>query len=123
MDRGPLDASMDIELASRRFDALGSPTRLQILLALVGAGHTGIAVRGLQAQVGAIPASTMSHHLRCLVAAGLVVQERRATTLICRADPTAVRGLAAFLLSGHDVDGEMRTSAAPADGSPVPTPG
>jgi ArsR family transcriptional regulator len=119
----PLDGSMDIELAARRLDALGNTTRLLILHALLRAGDDGVPVRRLQAQVGVVPASTMSHHLRCLVAAGLVAQERRATNLLCRADPAAIRGLAAFLLSGHDAAGGTRTRSAPDEGELALPPG
>lgn len=46
----------------------------------------------LQEAVG-IAASTLAHHLHRLVLTGLVTQERQATTLICRANYTAMNGL------------------------------
>jgi ArsR family transcriptional regulator len=94
--------SMDIELAARRLDALGNPTRLMIFRALVRAGRSGLPVRQLQAQVGVAAASTLSHHLQRLVAAGLVAQERQSTTLICRAEPAALRELGTFVFEGAD---------------------
>jgi DNA-binding transcriptional ArsR family regulator len=88
---------MDIELAARQLEALGSPTRLKVYRALVRAGHDGLSVGGLLQRVG-IPASTLSHHLHRLIQTGLVVQERQATTLICRAVYPAMRSLVGFLV-------------------------
>ena len=44
-----------------------------------------------------IAASTLSHHLKRLIDAGLVTQERQATTLICRAHYPAMNALIGFL--------------------------
>ncbi|EIZ87199.1 ArsR family transcriptional regulator [Methylobacterium sp. GXF4] len=94
---------MDIELAARQLEALGSPTRLRVYRTLVRAGHDGLPVRGLQQRVE-IPASTLSHHLHRLIQTGLVVQERQATTLICRAVYPAMRSLVGFLVDECCVD-------------------
>ncbi|MGF1477736.1 MAG: ArsR/SmtB family transcription factor [Geminicoccaceae bacterium] len=75
---------MDIERIASRLEALGNPSRLDIYRLLVRAGDSGLAVGQLQ-EATAIPRSTLSHHLHRLIAVGLVEQERRATTLICRA--------------------------------------
>ena len=85
------------EQAADAFAALGSPARLAVLRRLVRAGHEGLAVGALQERLG-LPASTLSHHLRALVAAGLVEQERRGRTLICRARYDRVEVLAEFLV-------------------------
>lgn len=87
---------MDIEIASRQLESLGSSTRLQIYRILVRAGQTGLSVGTLQDRMG-IAASTLSHHIKRLVDTGLVSQERVATTLICRAEYPAMRGLIGFL--------------------------
>lgn len=88
---------MIIEKAASQLEALGNPTRLNIYRFLVRAGRNGIAVGQLQERVG-IPASTLSHHLKRLVEAGLASQERRTTTLICRADYSTMRSLIGFLV-------------------------
>ncbi|MCE4226267.1 helix-turn-helix transcriptional regulator [Methylobacterium sp. C25] len=88
---------MDIEIAAKQLEALGSATRLRVYRALVRAGHAGLPVRQLQERIG-IPASTLSHHLHRLIQTGLVVQERQATTLICRAVYPAMRSLVGFLV-------------------------
>lgn len=88
---------MDIELAATQLDSLGSPTRLRVYRTLVRAGHSGLAVGHLQERLG-IPASTLSHHIRKLMDAGLVSQERKATTLTCRAEYPAMQALVGFLV-------------------------
>ncbi len=76
---------MDLTEIAKRLGALGNPTRLQIYRVLVRAGQEGLSVGAVQEKVG-IPASTLTHHLQRLMAAGLVVQARRGTSLICHAD-------------------------------------
>ena len=75
---------MKIEVAAKQLDSLGNPTRLQIFRLLVRAGETGLSVGTLQTKMD-MAASTLSHHLKRLIEAGLVTQERAATTLMCRA--------------------------------------
>lgn len=87
---------MKIETAAAQLEALGNPTRLDIYRALVRAGDDGTAVGRLQEHLG-VPASTLSHHLRRLVDTGLASQERRGTTLICRADYSSMRALIGYL--------------------------
>jgi DNA-binding transcriptional ArsR family regulator len=88
---------MDIEEAAAQLEALGNPTRLKVYRALVRAGDDGLAVGRLQERIG-IAASTLSHHLHRLMVVDLVTQERRATTLICRANYPAMQGLLGFLI-------------------------
>lgn len=87
---------MKIADAAARLEALGNQTRLQIYRALVRAGHAGMPVGRLQDKLK-IPASTLSHHIKTLVAVGLVSQVRESTTLICHANFDAMRGLVDFL--------------------------
>lgn len=118
--RWAIDNSMEIELAAKQLAALGSAPRLLLFRALVRAGRSGISVRNLQEQVGIPSASTLSHHLQRLVAAGLMTQERQSTTLICRTDPEAVRGLVAFLFEERAFEGDGRTHVAPPEASARP---
>ncbi|MEM7668351.1 MAG: metalloregulator ArsR/SmtB family transcription factor [Pseudomonadota bacterium] len=78
--------------------ALGAPVRLSILRALVRAGQEGMPVGALQTRL-VMPASTLSHHLRALLHAGVIAQERIGRSLICRARYDRIEGLAAFLLT------------------------
>lgn len=89
---------MKITEAAARLEALGNPTRLKIYRTLVRAGEPGLSVGKLQARL-AIPASTLSHHLKTLIVVGLVGQERDTTTLICRANYPLMRGLVDFLVA------------------------
>lgn len=88
--------SMKLESAARQLEALGNPTRLRIYRVLVRAGADGLPVGRLQARIG-IAASTLSHHLKRLVEAGLVTQERQATTLFCRTHYPTMDALIGFL--------------------------
>jgi DNA-binding transcriptional ArsR family regulator len=87
---------MNIETAAHQLEALGSPTRLRVYRVLVRAGRDGLPVGRLQERIG-IAASTLSHHLKRLIEAELVTQERQATTLICRAHYPAMNALIGFL--------------------------
>jgi len=94
---------MKLELAASQLEALGNPTRLQVYRALVRAGDEGLPVGSLQDKIG-IAASTLSHHLKSLVANGLVSQDRQGTTLICRANYTAMNSLVDYLVAECCVD-------------------
>lgn len=90
--------TMKLDDAAGQLEALGNATRLKIYRALVRAGHPGLAVGGLQEKLKIAP-STLSHHIKSLVSAGLVRQERASTTLMCHANYDAMHGLVNFLVS------------------------
>jgi DNA-binding transcriptional ArsR family regulator len=89
---------MKIDDASARLEALGNPTRLRIYRTLVRAGDAGLSVGRLQSKLDVAP-STLSHHLKALIIVGLIDQERRGTTLICRANYAVMQGLVDFLVA------------------------
>src|SRR5947199_6250256 len=89
---------MKIDEAADRLEALGNSTRLRIYRALVRAGDAGMSVGKLQTKLE-LAASTLSHHLKAMVAVGLIVQERQATTLICRANYDVMRGIVDYLVA------------------------
>jgi ArsR family transcriptional regulator len=74
---------MDLDTAAKRLAELGNATRLQIVRLLVRSGRDGLAVGEIQSRLG-IPASTLAFHLRGLVVAGLVDQERQGRLVHCR---------------------------------------
>ncbi len=76
---------MTLEQIAKRMAALGNETRLSVYRLLVRAGDKGLPVTSVQQRLG-VPASTLSHHLHKLIEVDLVAQERRGTSLICRAD-------------------------------------
>lgn len=98
MHTHPESPPLDGEAAALAFAALGSAPRLAVLRALVRAGDEGLPVGQLQERLG-MAASTLSHHLRALVQAGVIAQIRDGRSLRCCAQYETVRGLAAFLLS------------------------
>src|SRR5918992_1601630 len=89
---------MKIERSAGQLEALGNPTRLKLYRALVRAGDAGLAVGRLQEKLKIAP-STLSHHIKALVVAGLVTQVRDATTLICHANYEVMRELVGFLVA------------------------
>jgi ArsR family transcriptional regulator len=101
---------MKVEKAAKQLEALGNPTRLQVYRALVRAGEAGLPVGRLQEKLK-IAASTLSHHLHRLILTGLVTQERQGTTLICRANYPAMRGLLGFLADECCAEGVRVTVA------------
>ncbi|MCK6435129.1 MAG: winged helix-turn-helix transcriptional regulator [Burkholderiaceae bacterium] len=76
---------MNIEQTAQCMAALGSVARLQVFAVLVRAGDEGLTITELR-QALALPASTLAHHLRAMVDAGLVVQERIGREVCCRPD-------------------------------------
>lgn len=90
--------ALEIEEAAQGFAAVGSEARLQVVLALVRAGDPGLSVGAIQERVN-MPASTLAHHIRFLVAAGLIEQEKHGRELISRARFDRMQALAHYLLS------------------------
>ncbi|MCH2163199.1 MAG: metalloregulator ArsR/SmtB family transcription factor [Marinovum sp.] len=100
---------MDWDSAANAFAALGSEARLQVLRVLVRAGGEGLAVADIQERTG-IAASTLTHHLKFLAAAGVVTQERIGRSIISRASISHLQDLARFLLMECCAD-EVRKAA------------
>lgn len=76
--------------------ALGNRTRLRLFKLLVRAGGKGANVGAIQRLLD-IPATTLAHHLKTLMRAGLVEQERRGREAICTANFKAVNDVAAYV--------------------------
>lgn len=103
--------------AAEAFAALGSEIRLSILRTLVRAGPGGLPVGAIQDRLG-VAASTLSHHLRALTGAGVLVQRREGRVLNCHADYNRIAALAGFLMSECCAD----QAGATADPTPTQTP-
>lgn len=80
----------------RALAALGHDARLAIFRLLVRAGHDGLNVGEIGQELD-MPASTLAHHLRSLVEAGLVVQERKGRQIVNRVDYGAMQRTVTFL--------------------------
>jgi ArsR family transcriptional regulator len=78
-----MEIAMDERAAVAALAALAQEMRLRVFRALVGAGPQGLTPGALAATLGA-PGSTLSFHLRELMHAGLVSQQRDGRHLIYR---------------------------------------
>jgi ArsR family transcriptional regulator, arsenate/arsenite/antimonite-responsive transcriptional repressor len=87
---------MKTAAAADRLASLGHELRLELFRLLVQAGDDGLSVGELLAAVDR-PASTVAFHLRELVDAGLVRQEKEGRTIRCRADYRALDELLIYL--------------------------
>jgi DNA-binding transcriptional ArsR family regulator len=87
---------MNLDTAAKRLAELGNATRLQIFRLLVQAGRKGLSIGEVQSRLR-VPASTLAFHLRGLVVAGLVEQERQGRVVICRSNVAALNDTLAFV--------------------------
>jgi ArsR family transcriptional regulator len=85
-----------LERHAEQLSALGHPVRLEILRFVVQAGKEGAAAREVQSHVD-LPASTLSHHLKRLVEAGLLSSREEGTFHYYAAVYPALRGLTDYL--------------------------
>jgi DNA-binding transcriptional ArsR family regulator len=76
--------------------ALAQAMRLRVFRALVGAGPPGLTPGALSATLD-VPASTLSFHLKELMHAGLVSQERDGRNLIYRPSIEQMEALLTYL--------------------------
>ena len=76
--------------------ALAQPMRLRVFRELVVAGGEGL-TPGVLSDHLEVPAATLSFHLKELLHAGLVTQERASRNLIYRANFEQMNGLLGFL--------------------------
>ncbi len=76
--------------------ALAQPLRLQVFRALVVVGEPGLTPGAIQEALGVAPA-TLSFHLKELVNAGLVTQERAGRNLIYRAGYAHMNAVLGYL--------------------------
>ena len=102
---------MKIDTAANILAKIGNPTRLRIVRLLVRAGDEGLPVGAIQKKLG-IPGSTLTHHIGHLKAAGVLRQQRRQATLICRMEYDVLRRLIDFLTEECCVDADAGEDAA-----------
>ncbi|MBT4287315.1 MAG: helix-turn-helix transcriptional regulator [Deltaproteobacteria bacterium] len=91
------------KIAAQGFAAVGSESRLSVLLSLVKAGDDGLTVGEIKNRLK-IPASTLAHHLRHLADAELIVQEKRGREVINVANFGYIETLGKYILSVCCVD-------------------
>lgn len=93
----------DLEFYAQRFKALSNPNRLLIFRKLMvecrgpkACGPTDASCVGDLARDLDIAPSTLSHHLKELRQAGLLVMKRRGTFIVCRMDERVLEEMADF---------------------------
>ena len=101
---------MDENKAVAALAALAQGMRLRIFRALVGAGPQGLTPGALSATLD-VPASTLSFHLKELMQAGLVTQQRDGRHLIYRPAIEQMNDLLAYLVA-HCCQGSVAGSCA-----------
>jgi DNA-binding transcriptional ArsR family regulator len=82
--------------AIKALGALAQSSRLRVFRALVVAGRAGMHPGDLAAALQ-VPAATLSFHLKELLGAGLVTQERSGRHLLYRAEYAHMNALLAYL--------------------------
>ena len=100
------------QTAPQALAALAQSSRLRAFRALVVAGPEGL-TPGAMAEALALPAATLSFHLKELMHAGLVSQERQGRHLIYRAEFSQMNALLAYL-TDQCCQGQPCESTAPA---------
>ena len=88
--------SSKVEHHADQLAALGHPVRLAILRFVVQAGEGGSAAGEIQSHVD-LPASTLSHHLKRLVGAEMLISRQEGTFHYYAADYASLRGLTNYL--------------------------
>jgi DNA-binding transcriptional ArsR family regulator len=88
--------SSKLEHHAEQLGALGHPVRLAILRYVVQAGPAGAAAGAIQAHVD-MPASTLSHHLKRLVDAGVMRSRGEGTFRYYSTDYDVLRKLTDYL--------------------------
>jgi ArsR family transcriptional regulator len=91
----PLTAEQAEDLAVR-LKAIADPTRLRLLSIVLASEGMEACTCDLTGPLG-LSQPTVTHHLKKLVAAGLVAGERRGTWTYYRVVPEALSGLAAVI--------------------------
>ena len=85
-----------LEHHAEQLGALGHPVRLEILRYVVQRGLEGAAAGAIQARVD-VPASTLSHHLKRLVDAGLLTTRLEGSFHYYAAAYASLRALTDYL--------------------------
>lgn len=87
---------MNLATSAKRLASLGHENRLELFQLLVQAGADGMTIGELQSMLGR-PASTLAFHLRELVSADLVTQEKEGRMVRCRANYHALNEVLQFV--------------------------
>ena len=86
----------NLDRHAEQLGALGHPVRLRALRFIVQAGGQGASAGDIQSHVD-LPASTLSHHLKRLLEAGLIKSRIEGTYHFYSAEYAALRALTDYL--------------------------
>ena len=86
-----------IEDLAKGFNAIGSEQRLLVYIALIEKLPNGLNIKALQEKLDMKP-STLAHHIKFLVEANLVRQERQGKEILNFANDQTLRGLCSDIL-------------------------
>lgn len=101
LSQAPL-SSGDAQLLATRLKALAEPARLRLVSLLLAGANQEACTCELTEPLG-LSQPTVSHHLKKLAAAGIVVGERRGVWTYYRVVPGALSALADVLLTPQPV--------------------
>lgn len=110
-NNGIMDASIAEPDVIKALAALAQPLRLQVFRALVVVGDAGLTPGAMQEGLGVAPA-TLSFHLKELVNAGLVTQERVSRNLVYRAHYAQMNAVLGYLTENCCQGASCTTPAA-----------
>jgi len=96
MSDDQVQVEMSADEVVKALAALAHPVRLKVFRALVVSGGQGL-TPGVMQDGLAIPATTLSFHLKELATAGLVTQERASRNLVYRAAYGRMNALLGYL--------------------------
>lgn len=88
---------MDQSKALLALSALANETRLELVRALVAAGHDGLSAGEIARRLD-VSASRLSFHLSALEHAGLITSRRVSRNVIYSADISGIGGVISYLL-------------------------
>lgn len=100
------------QYVSRALAALGHEARLDIYRLLVKAGHNGLTVGQISEHLGLAP-STLAHHLRMLVDAGLVAQTKNGREVVNTVNFSEMEHVIGFLTDQCCVGVPANTFSSP----------
>lgn len=86
-----------LEELAKGFDAIGSEQRLLVYITLIKILPKGLNIKDLQTKLDIKP-STLAHHIKFLVDAGLIKQERHGKEMFNFASPEMLRTLCSDIL-------------------------
>ena len=88
---------IDVKKAAQGYASIGSESRLAVLLLLVKAGNSGLTISEIGSELKMAP-STLAHHLRYLVTADMVIQEKQGREVRNTANFEHLEELGKFIL-------------------------